>query len=154
VPVTSAAQVLPDAHDNLAPLPAGVTPALSADDVLSSLLQTEGDNAAYLKDSSKLTVEVGLYTDAGLMNASGTPTKNVVSYVFEGGHALCPPSAGPPVSSGSHRRLPANQQYVRQCLSRMVMTEELNSSVFGALREDEVSQRLPHPRRCDVGDLT
>ena len=101
VPVTSAAQVLPDAHDILAPLPAGVTPALSADEVLGRLLQTEGDNAAYLKDSSKLTVEVGLYTNEGLLTASRTPTENAVSYVFEGGQAPCPPSAGPPLPSGS-----------------------------------------------------
>lgn len=110
--VTSTERVLTDAQDGLAPLPPGVVPALTAEEVRGRLLQTEGGNAAYLQDASVLIVKVGLYTNVGLLDAQGAPTKNVVSYVFSGGKAPCPPRVGPAIPSGTTPSPIMNQPHI------------------------------------------
>lgn len=93
--ITQAESVVPGQHDSLVPLPPGETPKLPADKVLA-LLNEDPANAIYLKDAGALTIQVGLYTNEGLADSTGSPTVTVPSYVFTGGRGPCPPSAGPP----------------------------------------------------------
>jgi len=99
-PVQAAEPVVGDQHDVLAP-PSGHSPQLTAEQVRSVLIDSgDGTAKAYLSSPDQLTVSLGLYSNQDLRDERGTPTENVLSYVFTNANVDCGPSTGggpPPV---------------------------------------------------------
>lgn len=103
IAINQSESVVPGQQDSLTPLPPGVTPKLSADQVLK-LLNQDPASALYLQHPAALTVLLGLYTNKALTDSTGSPTIDVPSYVFKGGRGACPPRTGGP---GDHSTEPS-----------------------------------------------
>jgi hypothetical protein len=87
----------PTQHDSLAQVQSGVVPRLSAEAVRQALLAS--GQGLYLKDASKLTVKLGLYTNTDLHHPDGSPTANLLVYDFSGGSGDCGPRGGPAMNT-------------------------------------------------------
>lgn len=99
VTVTQPEKVLPNQNDSLAPLAAGVSPQLTAEQVRDRLLALDPGDPLYLHDATRLVVKLGSYTNQRLPNTNGKPIIGVVSYVFSGGEGPCGPASIAPVGS-------------------------------------------------------
>lgn len=102
--VTRETPYVPDQPEVLEPVPAGVTPKLSAEAVRQRLVASGEFDLRTLADASSFTVKFGLYTSPSTANPHTMP-----AYVFSGGPfpwSDCPPSTGPPPGGSPPPGLP------------------------------------------------
>lgn len=122
----SAGAVYPAEGDSLAPVPSGMVPRLSAEAVRKALLAS--GSGIYLNDASKLTVKLGVYTNPDLTRPDGTPTVNVLVYVFSGGSGDCGPRGGftvtaPPNATPTPVQQPCTSIVIANATTGAVMLE-------------------------------
>lgn len=92
VRTTAVHSVVPRQVDTLAPLPADRSVKVNAAKLVARLSQDPATKD--FVQGPHVGLELGLYSNQRLMDASGVPTDQVPSYVFTGDQAPCPPSAG------------------------------------------------------------
>ncbi|MEO5723079.1 MAG: hypothetical protein ABIR12_01880 [Ilumatobacteraceae bacterium] len=91
--------ILQGTEDDLRPLPSGVQPRMSVNEVLNAL--DSSPDAAYVADRSRLNVEAGTYSNPNAIDSDG-PISDRIVYVITGGQAACRP-AGPLVTTEGDR---------------------------------------------------
>jgi hypothetical protein len=92
VRTTAAHSVVPRQVDTLAPLPADRSVGVDATKLIAVLSQDPATKD--FVQGLHVRLELGLYSNQRLMDASGVPADQVPSYVFSGGQGPCPPPAG------------------------------------------------------------
>jgi hypothetical protein len=98
--VTQTVSPLAGADDALTPRAPNQAPKMTAEEVRQLLIKQSGAATSFLTDLPALTVRGGLYTNAGLGNAQGPQTLDVLSYVFSGTE-ICAGGHGVPATPTS-----------------------------------------------------